>query len=314
VLTTPIAPGVRRLTLPLPVRPGHVHMYLLRAEDGWTLVDTGLALPGLADLLEGAQREVEGRIVRIVVTHMHPDHVGGAAVAAEATGAPVYQSALDYEQCVGVWGNAEWPQRIADWFLGHGVPASVAEELIEQGSVYAPFIRIARDPRPLAEGDEIGGWRALETPGHADGHVCLLRDGVLVSADHVLDPISPAVGLWPEARPDPLGDYLASLERTAELAPRLVLPGHGEPIRDPAGRARALLEHHRLRLDATAAALDGAALTGYDVSFGLFGADLGPSARRFAVAETLSHLERLRREGRAERAEEDGVVRWAAPV
>jgi glyoxylase-like metal-dependent hydrolase (beta-lactamase superfamily II) len=309
---TEIAPDIRRLTLELPVRPGHVHMYLLRADDGWTLVDTGLALPGLAELLEDAVRELDAPIVRIVVTHMHPDHVGGAAIAAEVTGAPVYQSALDYEQCVGVWGNPEWPQRIADWFLGHGVPAPVAEELIEQGSIYAPFIRIARDPLPLAEGDDVGGWRVLETPGHADGHLCLHRDGVLVSADHVLDPISPAVGLWPEARPDPLGDYLASLQRTIALAPRLVLPGHGEPIADPVGRARALLAHHRLRLDATAATLDGAFLTGFDVSLGLFGPDLAPSARRFAVAETLSHLERLRRDGRAERAEEGGIVRWAA--
>lgn len=313
-MLTEIAPDVRRLTLELPIRPGHVHLYLLRADDGWTLVDTGLALPGLEELLEGAQRELDAPVVRIVVTHMHPDHVGGAAIAAELTGAPVHQSALDYEQCVGVWGNLEWPQRIADWFLGHGVPAPVAEELIEQGSLYAPFIRIARDPVPLSEGDDVGGWRVLETPGHADGHVCLHRDGVLVSADHLLDPISPAVGLWPDARPDPLGDYIASLERTVELAPRLVLPGHGEPIADPIGRARALLEHHRLRLDAAAAALDGISLTGYDVSFGLFGRDLAPSARRFAVAETLSHLERLRRTGRAERGEEGGVVRWAAAV
>jgi glyoxylase-like metal-dependent hydrolase (beta-lactamase superfamily II) len=313
-MLTEIATDVRRLTLQLPVRPGHVHMYLLRDDEGWTLVDTGLALPELGELLEGAQRELDAPIVRIVVTHMHPDHVGGAAIAAEMTGAPVYESALDYEQCVGVWGNPDWPQRIADWFLGHGVPAPVAEELIEQGSIYAPFIRIARDPWPLAEGDDVGGWRVLELPGHADGHLCLYREGVLVSGDHLLDPISPAVGLWPEARPDPLGDYIASLERTIWLAPQLVLPGHGEPIADPIGRARALLEHHRLRLDATAATLDGDSLTGYDVSLGLFGANLAPSARRFAVAETLSHLERLRRAGRAERAEEDGVVRWAAAV
>lgn len=309
-----IAADVRRLTLPLPVRPGHVHLYLLRDAEGWTLVDTGLAVPELEELLGVAQRELDGPIVRVVVTHMHPDHVGGGAIAAGLTGAPVWQGVLDYHQCVHVWGNADWPRRIADWFLGHGVPAPVAEELIEQGSIYAPFIRFARDPRPLAEGDELAGWKVLELPGHADGHLCLHREGMLVSGDHLLDPISPAVGLYPDSRPDPLGDYLASLKRTIRLAPTVALPGHGEPITEPAGRARALLEHHRLRLDATAAALDGATLTGYDVSFGLFGGDLTSSARRFAVAETLSHLERLRREGRAETSSEDGVVRWAAAV
>jgi glyoxylase-like metal-dependent hydrolase (beta-lactamase superfamily II) len=307
-----MAAGVRRLTLPLPVRPGHVHLYLLRDAAGWTLVDTGLAVPALETLLAAAQRELDAPIVRIVVTHMHPDHVGGGAIAAGLTGASVYQGVLDYQQCVHVWGNPDWPRRIADWFLGHGVPPPVAEELIQQGSIYTPFIRFARDPRPLAEGDEVGGWQVLELPGHADGHLCLLRDDLLVSGDHLLDPISPAVGLYPDSRPDPLGDYLASLERTARLAPRLALPGHGDPIADPAGRARLLLEHHRLRLDATAATLDGASVTGYDASLGLFGDDLTPSARRFAVAETLSHLERLRREGRAERSSEGDVVRWAA--
>jgi glyoxylase-like metal-dependent hydrolase (beta-lactamase superfamily II) len=310
-MLTEIDAGVRRLTVPLPTRPGHVHLYLLRDDAGWTLVDAGLALPDLEELLAAAQRELDAPVVRIVITHMHPDHVGGGAIAAALTGAPVFQGVLDYHQCVRVWGNPDWPRRIADWFLGHGVPAPVAEELIEQGSIYAPFIRFARDPQPLVEGDDVGGWEVLELPGHADGHLCLHRDGLLVSGDHVLDPISPAVGLYPDSRPDPLGDYLASLRRTIELAPRVALPGHGEPITDPAGRARALLEHHRLRLDATAATLDGAALTGFDVSHGLFGQDLAPSARRFAVAETLSHLERLRREGRAERSEEGGMVRWA---
>ena len=82
------------------------------------------------------------------------------------------------------------------------------------------------------------GWEVLAFPGHADGQLCLHRDGVLIAADHVLQPISPAVGLYPESRPDPLGDYLESLERVIELAPRIALPGHGEPIPDPAERAR----------------------------------------------------------------------------
>jgi glyoxylase-like metal-dependent hydrolase (beta-lactamase superfamily II) len=303
-------PGVRRLTLPLPTRPGHVHVYFLRAEDGWTLVDAGLALPDLEERLRAAIRDLDGPVARVVITHMHPDHVGGGQQAAEVTGAPVAQGVLDYEQCVHVWGNPDWPARIAAWFREHGVPGAVADQLIEQGSIYAPFIRFARDPAPLRAGDTVAGWDVLEVPGHADGHLALLRDGVLVSGDHVLDPISPAVGSYPDSRPDPLGDYLDSLRRTIELAPRIALPGHGEPIEDPAGRARALLEHHRLRLEETAAALADGPRTGYEVSFALFGADLAPSARRFAVAETLSHLERLVAEGGALRGGNGGTVTY----
>jgi glyoxylase-like metal-dependent hydrolase (beta-lactamase superfamily II) len=135
---------------------------------------------------------------------------------------------------------------------------------------------------------------------------------VLVAADHVLDPISPAVGLWPASRKDPLGDYLDSLRRTIELAPRIALPGHGQPILDPAGRARALIEHHRRRLGHTEAVLGPEPSSAYDVSLALFGSDLTPSARRFAVAETLSHLERLVREERALRHEHDGTVSYTA--
>jgi glyoxylase-like metal-dependent hydrolase (beta-lactamase superfamily II) len=222
----------------------------------------------------------------------------------------VYQGALDYEQCVHVWGNPEWPSTIARWFLRNGVPREVAEELIEQGSVYAPFIRYARDPKPLFEGDGISGWEIVEMPGHADGHVCLLRAGELISGDHLLGDISPTVGLWPDSRPDPLGDYLSSLERTIELEPRIAYPGHGEPIHDPPGRARELIAHHAERLDQTAAALDGSPRTGYEVSLKLFGRELAPSVRRFAVAETLSHLERLILDGRARRESGSDLVSY----
>ena len=300
--------GLARLTLPLPMRPSHVHCYLLEGDDGWTLVDTGLALPESDEIFAAVAKELH--VARIVITHFHPDHVGGAQQAASATGAPVHQGELDYEQCVHVWGNDEWPQVIADWFLLNGVPPKVANELLEAGSIYAPFIRYVRDPERLRPGDTIAGWEVIATPGHADGHLGLVRDGVLVAGDHLLPTITPAVGLYPDSRPDPLGDYLETLERTAALGVHLALPGHGEPIADPSARARAILEHHRERLEETADALGTEPLTGYDVSYPLFGADLNPSARRFAVAETLSHLERLVREGGAQRHDDRGVVSY----
>ena len=163
----------------------------------------------------------------------------------------------------------------------HGLPDEVAAELRDEATAFGPFIRFARDPERIAEGDEVDGWQVLELPGHADGHLCLLRDGVLVAGDHLLGAITPTVGLYPDSRPDPLGDYLSSLKRTIELAPRLALPGHGEPIEDPAGRAGEIIEHHHRRLDEASAALGSEPRTGYEVSVALFGESLDASGAPF---------------------------------
>jgi glyoxylase-like metal-dependent hydrolase (beta-lactamase superfamily II) len=301
VSVTHLDDGVRRVTLRLPTGPRHVHCYIA----GGTLFDTGIGLE------PPPWRELG--VERIAITHFHPDHVGGAEAAAAETGATVYQGALDYAQCERVWGSRDWPERIADWFVTHGVPEPLVHDLIEQGHAFAPFIRFARDPELLYEGSEVDGWQVVELPGHADGHLGFLRDGALIAGDHLLARITPAVGLYPESRPDPLGDYLASLERTIKLAPRIVYPGHGEPLDDAAGRAEEIIQHHRERLDAVFSALSAEPLSGFDISHAVFGAELSPQQRRFAVAETLSHLERLVREGRAARAGDDRNVTYTAP-
>ena len=305
-----VAPGILRVTLPLPSGPRHVHCFLLRGEDGWTLVDTGLGLPEPS--WEEILAHVDGPVVRIFVTHMHPDHVGGAAPAARATGAPVFQGRLDYAQCERVWGSPDWPERIAGWFLSNGVPPAVADELIESGHVFADFVRFAWNPTLVEPGDEIDGWSVLAGPGHADGHLCLHRDGVLVAGDTLLAPITPAVGLSPESRPDPLGDYTGTLLAIAALDPHVSYGGHGETIHEPAARAREILAHHEERLDRTEAALSGQPRSGFEVSHDLFGTALPAIQRRFAVAEALSHLERLVVLGRARRHEDDRAVAYTA--
>ena len=307
-----LAGGIRRLTFPLPLGVRHVHCYVLPGPDGWTLVDTGLGLPDASGRWERVLADLDAPVSRIVVTHFHPDHVGGGEDAQALTGATVLQGRCDYEQCLRVWGSEDWSERLADYLRAHGLPQPVADELRQESRTFAPFIRFARDPQLLGEGDEVDGWRVVELPGHADGHICLLRDGVLVAGDHLLGVITPTVGLYPESRPDPLADYQASLQRTIELAPTLALPGHGDPVADPVTRAREILEHHVRRLDETAAALSAGPRSAYEVSLTLFGSSLDASGRRFALAETLAHLERLVREGRAGRSGDGGNVSYTA--
>jgi glyoxylase-like metal-dependent hydrolase (beta-lactamase superfamily II) len=307
-----LAGGIRRVTMPLPTRPGHVHAYLLPGDDGWTLVDTGIGLPDAKESWAAELEQVDGRVATVFITHFHPDHVGAAADLHELTGAPVVQGALDYAQCELVWGNPAWSERLVEWFQQHGAPAGVTDELVGQSSVYRPFVRYQRDPLLVEAGEHVDGWGLVAAAGHADGQLCLLRDGVLIAADHLLPRITPTVGLWPASRPDPLGDYLAALDRTIELDPKIAYPGHGDPIEDPAGRARELKEHHRVRLEEAVAALTAEPKSGYELSLVLFGADLTPAGRRFAIAETLSHYERLVQEAAARRGEVDGVLTYTA--
>jgi glyoxylase-like metal-dependent hydrolase (beta-lactamase superfamily II) len=308
-----VASGIRRVTFPLPLGIDHVHCYFLAAADGsWTVVDTGLGLPGAEERWAPILAELDGPLERIVVTHFHPDHVGDSAPLAELSGAAVFQSRVDHVQCTRVWGDGRSPQRLARHMLAHGMPEAEVEEARRDSDGLVRLVNPAADPQPLEPGDEIAGWEVVHLPGHADGHLGLLRRGELIAGDALLAEISPNVGLYPEARPDPLGDYLRSLERIVEFAPTVAFAGHGPPIADPVGRARELQDHHRERLDVALSALGDGPRTAYEVSLVVFGAELSPSLRRFALAESLAHLERLVREQRAERIDEGARVLYAA--
>ena len=249
---------------------------------------------------------------RIAITHFHPDHVGAAADLVELTGAPVFQGADDYDQCLRTWGELRVTGRMPDYLRVHGTPEEDVQSFEEEGRAFVQFVRFVHDPERLEPGGELDGWEVLHLPGHADGHLAFLRDGILVAGDTLLGSITPNVGLYPDSRPDPLADYLTSLERIAELTPRVALPGHGDPIEDPAGRARELIAHHRERLDRTAEALDGDPVSAYDVSLTLFPEPLPPTLRRFALAETRAHLEYLVRRDGAKRVDGEERVSYQA--
>ena len=309
-----LAAGIWRATFALPLGIDHVHCYLLwSAHDGWTIVDTGLGLPDANERWRSVLDRLGGRVARIVVTHFHPDHVGAAAPLASLTGAPVFQGEIDYAQCVRAWGEGRSPERFFAYMRQHGMPADHAESMRREGERLSGWVRYAADPEPLVPGEHVDGWEVLLLPGHADGHLALLRDGVLIAGDALLATISPNVGLYHDAHPDPLGDYLTSLSKIAELAPRVAFAGHGPAIPDPVGRARELIEHHGERLDATRAALDGSPRTAYDVSLILFPDPLPHGLRRFALAETRAHLEYLALRDRAHRVAAGDMTAYAAP-
>jgi glyoxylase-like metal-dependent hydrolase (beta-lactamase superfamily II) len=295
-----LEPGIRRVTFRLPFGIDHVHCYFLRSTAGVVLVDTGLGSRDPEARWRPVLDELGAPVEAIVVTHLHPDHVGGARDVAELTGAPVHQGREDYAQCERVWSGATGEGLRAYW-LAQGIPEETAAGIVEESSRLREAVHWQPDPRLLDPGDELDGWRIEVLRGHADGHIVLVRDGVLIAGDTLLNGITPAIGLYPEARPDPLGDYFETLARIEALSPRVAYTGHRDPITDPAARAREIRAHHEDRLDRTQAALAGGPVTPYEVSLRLFDADLPPILRRFATAEALAHLVRLAALERAER-------------
>ena len=293
------------------VRPGHVHAYLLPGDDGWTVVDTGLGLPDARERWAAVLDGVDGPVARIFITHFHPDHVGAARDVQELTGAPVAP------------GRARLRAVRADLALlgpsGRELGVAACERRPRRGEGGDALVRTdvpGHDP-VCARSDLRRGRR----PAGRLGARC--RPGPCgrpADAAQGRDPRRrrpPAASDLPGDRPlaghspDPLGDYLGALAELPHHAPRVALPGHGDPIADPLGRAAELIEHHRERLDALAAALAAEPRTAYELSFSLFDPDLPPAGRRFAVTETASHLERLRREERAEREElADGLIAY----
>jgi glyoxylase-like metal-dependent hydrolase (beta-lactamase superfamily II) len=298
-----LEPGILRATFPIPLGIDHVHCYLLRSSNGgWILVDTGLGSRDPARRWAPVLDELDAPVEAIVITHMHPDHVGGARDVAELTGAPVLQGRADHAQCERAWGARD-PRSFAEHWVTHGMPLTTVEGLVAESAQLAAAVHwVERPNRLLDAGDDVDGWRVEVLPGHADGHVVLLRDDVMIAGDTILAGITPTVGLYPNSRPDPLGDYLGSLRRIEELAPRIAYAGHREPVGRPAARAREIALHHAERLDLAEAALGAEPISAYEVSLALFQDELSTTLRRFATAESLAHLERLVREGRAARA------------
>ena len=307
-----VADGILRTTFELPLGIDHVHCYFLRASGGgWTLVDTAISIPGARAQWERELAALDGPVERIFVTHFHPDHVGGAALVAELTGASVIQGRLDYEYCVGAWGTDEAGDRSAELLVSQGMPADEAEVVREHHALLRSAVRFVRDPELVEPGGNVDGWEVLHLPGHADGHLALWRDGVLVAGDALLGDITPNVGIYPRSRPDPLAEYLGSLERIASLDPELALPGHGSVIHAPAARARELAGHHEERLEEAVEALDGQPHSPYELSLRLFPDELAPAVRRMALAETLAHLEHLAIRGQITRHDPNGRVRYS---
>jgi glyoxylase-like metal-dependent hydrolase (beta-lactamase superfamily II) len=304
--------GIIQIRLPMAGNPmRYINGYLLDDDDGLTLIDVGWKADDVLAALQAGLR-AHGRtladIRRVLITHCHFDHYGLAATLLRAGVPELGMHALDWALARDHLSDPVAVDVAADaWIARNGlrVDVSLDEELQHHRT------ELAEPTRELADGDRSGRLRALWTPGHTPGHVCFLdeRTGALFSGDHILDPITPHVGIWrPGRAADPLGDYIASLKIVAAAGASWVFPAHGEPFPDLARRVDQLLAHEAERGAQVTAALAPGPQSACDIARALpwtrrgrrF-AELAPTHQQFAVAETLAHLEYLRLRGQVRR-------------
>jgi glyoxylase-like metal-dependent hydrolase (beta-lactamase superfamily II) len=321
---TEVAPGVLRVQLPIVGFPGlgHVNCYVLEDERGFAVVDPGMMgkdnWKRLATRLASAGAPL-ARIHTVVVTHSHPDHFGGAGFLQKESGA-----ALVTHRYFRTWWDPTEPPDVSPEELppvespvgrqpwgGSGVNIPARRRALLKARGVMP--RLFRAPRPTmrlgdAEPIRLGRreWISVHTPGHTADHLCLYDPefGTLISGDHVLPTITPHIsGI---SKGDPLQAFFDSLDKVAAFSDaQVVLPAHGHPFGDLAGRVADIKSHHidRLELLRSASHELGRPASVPEMSTYLF----SPRAQGpMADSETYAHLEHLRRIGQADRSERDG--------
>lgn len=337
--------GVWSIPVPIPDNPlGHTLVHLLDTDRGPVLIDTGWDDPTAWDTLTAglaacgtSVSEVHG----VLVTHHHPDHHGLSGQVREASGAWIAMHAAD-AQVVRRTREAEpsrWLVYLEEKLSAAGAPEEHLAPLRAgraSGRTGLPGQRAALPDREIVPGEllDLPGrrLRAVWTPGHTPGHVCLHLEeahpaagegmpghGRLFSGDHLLPEITPHIGLYEDPDDttviDPLGDYLDSLERVAALAPAEVLPAHQYAFTDAPARVRALLSHHEERLAGLRTLLT-TPLTPWQLAESMEWnrpwEQIPYGSRNIAVSEAEAHLRRLVKLGRAEAVPGSNPVTYQA--
>ncbi|MBI1361075.1 MAG: MBL fold metallo-hydrolase [Alphaproteobacteria bacterium] len=294
--------------MPLPFSLKWINLWLLEDGDGWTLVDTGIQTSETKSHWrtiftgDAASGGLSGKPVkRVIVTHMHPDHVGLAGWITRKFQCDLWMTRLEYISCrmlvadtgreapeagVKFYRAAGWEQedldRYVDRFGGFGKAVSQLPDAYER----------------LSDGleIEIGGrtWHVITGCGHSPEHACLWQPelNVFISGDQILPRISSNVSVFPtEPNGNPLNDWLNSCEKlkTAIPADALVLPSHNEPFLGAHKRLQALIDGHELAMRRVLTRLDEPRRA-VDLFPAMFARSIDRDTLGMATGETVAHL------------------------
>ena len=323
------APGIDRISIPIPVPLKAVNAYLCAGDDGYSIVDCGFHDDATEIHWQSVLEEIQIKpqdIKQIIVTHLHPDHYGAAGWLQQWTKAPVLMLNREAARVRRIW-HPDYADELERLMKQHGMPADRAVAVAEEHRLRLRAVEPQPRIQSVGEGVplQLAGhsFRPIWTPGHSDGLMVLWcpENRLLFANDMVLSDITPNISVAPWGSPNPLKLYLQSLKEVSRLPARRTLTGHRDPVEHLAERCQEIASHHQKRLQETyeivvreAGQLNVGAysrsngITAWQVCLQLFGTYEQAVQTRFAMAETLAHLEYLVGAGSLGKEEQGGMT------
>ena len=320
-----VLPGLKWLRMPLPMVLEHINLWILEDGDGWTLVDTGMSVDRSHAIWEQMFRHtLNGKPVkRVIVTHLHPDHVGCAGWLTERFNIDLWMTREEYLLCrilVADTGQPAPPEGIR-FYAAAGFSADLMRKYQERFGEFGTVVwRLPQAYRRLQDNDcvRIGArnWQVIVGRGHSPEHACLYcpDSNVLISGDQILPTISSNVSVYPtEPAANPLADWLYSLRDLKERLPAdvLVLPAHGKPFRNCHTRLNQLIAEHESALEKLSR-LCATPKRAIDVFPALFKGRISGGNLIMATGESIAHLNYLVQQGELNVATDESGVAWYA--
>ena len=314
-----VVPGLWRLRLPLPwTGIPHCNAWAIASGSGIVLVDCGMHQPGSMANLERALDQVNVRfdnVRMLAITHAHSDHWGQAAPVRERAGCALWM----HPNHAHATANAGDPEAVLARRLEVGRQSGVSLETLMQyherhkGDV-SGIAKVIEPDESLVDGvtieSDLGPWNVYETPGHCPSHVCLFQPEhrILISGDHVLGRISLFLEYgW---SPDPVGEFLSSLDRVDALDARLALSGHGRPFTDVHAHIDSYRKLVASHLEAIAGKIEEGPQTALSLARVVYNDPLVEGNAAWLLAQTLCYLTHLELQGYITHETDGDVDHW----
>jgi glyoxylase-like metal-dependent hydrolase (beta-lactamase superfamily II) len=308
----------------------YINAYLIEVTEGNMLIDPGWNTSDAYGVITSELKNYGFTlkdITRIVITHIHPDHCGLAGKIKQLSGAEILVNELEVSMLSSRYVDVdELIKETLAMLLVNGVPDKEASTLSKASLPARELVVPIPEYTAIKTGDVISfdpfEFTVLVTPGHSPGHVCLYepRKKFLFSGDCVLPEITPNISIHPQSGTNPLGDYFKSLEQIYNLEINFAFPGHGPAFSGIRQIIDAIMRHHKERNGAILKAIEGNTKTAYQVTQEIpWDIDINEGYsfmnvlnRRFAIMETMAHLEYLFIEGEAGKSTENNKTVYFA--